>query len=784
VGGAARELRLGAEAGRSVPPALPVARPPRVPRPHPLTLPPCPAPSRPTPTRSITWGLAAVRPCPALANANVIVPPSDSPSRARAAGGGASASGGAPSPTAAPAGGAPSSSSYGPNKASPVTPMAVDNPSRKPLYAICATASVARPAKGDILSMDLSPKEDGQPVIMVTLAHNGSLLLRAALPCASIAALQMYPFITALPGTVVSLHEALTPSPLFTWFSPTSATADIQMADLDTCVKYNTTAAAAAGGVSEFHGSTTFTGGRHRWTVQLDNMGAAPGHIFVGLVTSEGSQAPSSSVLAATLPQALAGRALGAAQQQQPGGSPAAAQAPGAIAAAVTAAAGTSPAAAAAAATATAAGAGPISCAAAPPPGTPGAAAPEPPRGKWGVWVKLPGHNASAPSAAPPLDGCVQCVESTSNHCCITVDLDLIGGYAKFFRNGHLLGSALTGLTAPISPAMGFLQGPSQHLQAGLVNITKLRQLDLEWNGEACSGDLRILGRSVQKVSEVFGDYSTVLATKGFISGVHLWLVKVNHLSEPDSIFIGVCRGCMPLDQDPQDLRDRTYYLSNGVIRVGGRRVATTTANFTKGDIVGVVLDADQVGGRRGGGGEGGGREGGGGAGARATPRGTRRRGSGPASALPGASSNPLTVRPRLRRVRSCSCVMALSRGAPAAFAGGSIPLCRWTASWTRSPCWVSAPRPASCRAGLRQPVGWGRRCARAVRGSGSSGGDCSLPHPPLSPPPLLCPRLGPSPRPPQAPTRCRSTAHRARSPTWSGTPSGAAPTSSCPPTA
>ena len=44
----------------------------------------------------------------------------------------------------------------------------------------------------------------------------------------------------------------------------------------------------------------------------------------------------------------------------------------------------------------------------------------------------------------------------------------------------------------------------------------------------------------------------------GFISGVHLWLIKVVNLSEPDSIFIGVCRGCMPLDQDPQDLRDRS----------------------------------------------------------------------------------------------------------------------------------------------------------------------------------------------------------------------------------
>lgn len=99
------------------------------------------------------------------------------------------------------------------------------------------------------------------------------------------------------------------------------------------------------------------------------------------------------------------------------------------------------------------------------------------------------------------------------------------------------------------------LQGGNQHLQAGLVNITKLQQLDLEWNPEACSGDLRVNGRMVQKVSEVFGDYSTVLSNRGFISGVHLWLIKVNNLSEPDSIFIGVCRGCMPLDQDPQVCR-------------------------------------------------------------------------------------------------------------------------------------------------------------------------------------------------------------------------------------
>ncbi|KAF8073005.1 E3 ubiquitin-protein ligase TOM1-like [Scenedesmus sp. PABB004] len=544
------------------------------------------------PVESITWGLAAMRPCHALA----------------VAGGGAAASPGAGSPdrrAGTPTGGRPSGGSSsgsavpgagsGANRAHPTTPVSVDNPSRKPLYAICTTATVARAAKGDVLSMDLSPKEDGQPVIMVTLAHNDAVLLRAALPCASIAALQMYPFVTVLPGMVVSLHEALTPSPLFTWYSPTSATADIQMADLDTCVKYNTAATTISNGVSEFHGSTTFTGGRHRWTVQLDNMGQLPGHIFVGLVNAEPSQAPSSSILASALPAAISSRMMGlpgspmlaaspaAAGSASPGGGPGATPSPGGAA-------GLAGEAAAAAAAVAAAGTPTL--------GHLGPAGPL--QRRWGVWVKLPGAptpGGAAPAgsgAVPPKLGDVQFVESVNNHCCITVDLDLIGGYAKFFRNGHLLGQAFTGLTAPISPALAFMQGTNQHLQAGLVNITKLQQLDLEWNAEACSGDLRVSGRVVQKVSEVFGDYSTVLANQGFISGVHLWLIKVNNLSEPDSIFIGVCRGCMPLDQDPQDLRDRTYYLSNGVIRVGGRRVATNAASFTKGDIVGVVLDADQ----------------------------------------------------------------------------------------------------------------------------------------------------------------------------------------------
>eukprot|EP00879_Flechtneria_rotunda_P016229 GHRR01016979.1.p1 GENE.GHRR01016979.1~~GHRR01016979.1.p1 ORF type:complete len:784 (+),score=217.86 GHRR01016979.1:791-3142(+) len=526
------------------------------------------------PVDSITWGLAALRPCPALANSNSTAVQQGSSSPDRRAG----------APPGNRFGGSGGSNSPGMNKAQPTTAVSVDNPSRKSLYSICTTTTVARASKGDVLSMDLSPKEDGQPVIMVTLSHNDSVLLRAALPCASIAALQMYPFITVMSGLVVSLQEALTPSPLFTWYSPTSATADIQMADLDTCVKYNTAATTNSNGVSEFHGSTTFTGGRHRWTVQLDNVGQLPGHIFVGLVSTEPSQAPSSSILASAIPTAISSRML--AQGSHAAGQPGAA---GPLAAGAL---GTDagPGGFTAMPAAQAAAAGPATLVTIAAPGS---------QRRWGVWVKLPGAPGAAVtaphhSAVPPRFGDVQLVESVNNHCCITVDLDLVGGYAKLFRNGHLLGQAFTGLAAPISPSLAFLQGTSQHLQAGLVNITKLQQLDLEWNPEACSSDLRVNGRVITKVSEVFGDYSTVLCNYGFISGVHLWLVKVNNLSEPDSIFIGVCRGCMPLDQDPQDLRNRTYYLSNGVIRVGGRRVATNAAAFQKGDIVGVVLDADQ----------------------------------------------------------------------------------------------------------------------------------------------------------------------------------------------
>lgn len=78
--------------------------------------------------------------------------------------------------------------------------------------------------------------------------------------------LQMFPFLHLPTGTAVSLHEATTPSPLFTWFpSPTNVVPDITLAELDTCVKYSSSQGSAAhaqanlGVQADFSGSTSFS---------------------------------------------------------------------------------------------------------------------------------------------------------------------------------------------------------------------------------------------------------------------------------------------------------------------------------------------------------------------------------------------------------------------------------------------------------------------------------------------------------------------------------------------
>ena len=248
---------------------------------------------------SVTWGLASTRACPALFSG----PPQPSTSEPASPGKADSAALRGKAPAGAPVkpGTSPSSSSSnGPSsggssaKPGPAAGIQLENLSRKPLHTICSTTTLRSVQLGDILTIDLAPREDKQPVIMATLKINDVVALQSSLPCNIISSLQMYPYISVLSGMSVSLHEAVTPSPLFTWFHASGSTvAEAAFAELDTCVKYltsnNALAAALHNGCGtsvDFVGSANFQAGRHRWTVQLDNYSSNPTHIFVGVVSS------------------------------------------------------------------------------------------------------------------------------------------------------------------------------------------------------------------------------------------------------------------------------------------------------------------------------------------------------------------------------------------------------------------------------------------------------------------------------------------------------------------
>ena len=67
---------------------------------------------------------------------------------------------------------------------------------------------------------------------------------------------------------------------------------------------------------------------------------------------------------------------------------------------------------------------------------------------------------AALASAPPPRSdlGATHLTESSTAHCFVTVDLDLSAGYVRFFRNGHLIGTAFQGVVGPVSPAIVFVQ--------------------------------------------------------------------------------------------------------------------------------------------------------------------------------------------------------------------------------------------------------------------------------------------------------------------------------------
>jgi hypothetical protein len=113
------------------------------------------------------------------------------------------------------------------------------------------------------------------------------------------------------------------------------------------------------------------------------------------------------------------------------------------------------------------------------------------------------------------------------------------------------------------------------------------------WDEVRAGRDLHVIdGLTVTKMSNEGGDYATVLGTLCIASGQHTWNVYINHV-EDSNLFIGVTVGGHDLNADPQEMKSRTYYLSNGTIRVAGKLVTRCAEPYAEGDLVTVQLDME-----------------------------------------------------------------------------------------------------------------------------------------------------------------------------------------------
>lgn len=124
--------------------------------------------------------------------------------------------------------------------------------------------------------------------------------------------------------------------------------------------------------------------------------------------------------------------------------------------------------------------------------------------------------------------------------------------------------------------------------------MLRLLFLFCRWDEVRAGRDLHVIdGLTVTKMSNEGGDYATVLGTLAIASGQHTWNVYINHV-EDSNLFIGVTVGGHDLNADPQEMKSRTYYLSNGTIRVAGKLVTRCAEPYAEGDLVTVQLDMEQ----------------------------------------------------------------------------------------------------------------------------------------------------------------------------------------------
>lgn len=169
-------------------------------------------------------------------------------------------------------------------------------------------------------------------------------------------------------------------------------------------------------------------------------------------------------------------------------------------------------------------------------------------------------------------------------------------GSLRFSRNGQSLGDAFFGITFPLVAAVTLASEESKVTIQNRPTVLNTGEYtgELRWDEARAGKDLHVIdGLTVTKMANDGGDYATVLGTLCLASGQHSWNVYINHV-EDSNLFIGVSVGGHDLNADPQEMKHRTYYLSNGTIRVAGKLVTRCAEPYAEGDLVTLQLDMEQ----------------------------------------------------------------------------------------------------------------------------------------------------------------------------------------------
>jgi hypothetical protein len=71
---------------------------------------------------------------------------------------------------------------------------------RKSLFMVCGAASASPVSPGDVLSINITPRDEGTRSFVVTLSINNTPISSACMPYSIVSTLQLFPFVTVYPG--------------------------------------------------------------------------------------------------------------------------------------------------------------------------------------------------------------------------------------------------------------------------------------------------------------------------------------------------------------------------------------------------------------------------------------------------------------------------------------------------------------------------------------------------------------------------------------------------------